>query len=78
MVDLGVMGLSMRQWGPMVRASGIVPMARVRVSRVVVSRDRGWRGLLGVQSFAMMGLGGARLELVRFALCWPNACNAMG
>ena len=77
-MGLGVMGLSMRQWGPMVRASGIVPRARVRVSGVVVARDRGWRGLLGVQSFAMMGLGGARLELVRFALCWPNTCNAMG
>ena len=78
MVGLGVMGLSMRQWGPMVRASGIVPRARVRVSGVVVARDRGWRGLLGVQSFAMMGLGGARLGLVRFSLCFPNACNAMG
>ena len=60
------------------RASGIVPRARVRVSGVVVARDRGWWGLLGMQIFVMMGLGGARLELVRFALRWPNTCNAMG
>ena len=60
MVGLGVMGLSMRQWGPMVRASGIVPRARVRVSGVVVARDRGWRGLLGVQSFCDDGAWGCK------------------
>ena len=44
----------------MVRESRIVPRARVRVSGVVVARDRGWRGLLGVQIFFDDGAWGCK------------------